>query len=103
MALYVLFENENTFLFLYIIWLLLNLQMFQIILPDPVLRFKSIDLQKKVLALLGEKYNQPLLQTLFMRTNSFDYKLCLTCKNFNLYETGCFAKNNAHPWPNLLQ
>ena len=36
MALYVLFENENTFLFLYCIWLLLNLQMCQIILPDPV-------------------------------------------------------------------
>ena len=36
MALYVLFENENTFLFLYFIWLLLNLQMCQIILPDPV-------------------------------------------------------------------
>ena len=37
MALYVVFENENTFLFLYFIWLLLNLQMCQIILPDPVL------------------------------------------------------------------
>ena len=36
MALYVLFENENTFLFLYFIWLLLNLQMCQIILLDPV-------------------------------------------------------------------
>ena len=35
MALYVLFENENTFLFLYFIWLLLNLKMCQIILPDP--------------------------------------------------------------------
>ena len=44
-----------------------------------------------------------ITNTLFMRTNSFGYKLCLTCKNFNLYETGCFAKNNAHPWPNLLQ
>ena len=37
MALYVLFENKNTFLFLYFISLLLNLQMCQIILPDPVL------------------------------------------------------------------
>ena len=37
MALYVLFENKNTFLFLYFICLLLNLQMYQIILPDPVL------------------------------------------------------------------
>ena len=36
MALYVLFENENTFLFLYFIWLSLNLQMCQIILPDSV-------------------------------------------------------------------
>ena len=27
---------ENTFLFLYFIWILLNLQMYQIILPDPV-------------------------------------------------------------------
>ena len=36
MALYVLFENKNTFLFLYFICLLLNLQMCQIILPDPV-------------------------------------------------------------------
>ena len=34
MALYVLFENKNTFLFLYFICLLLNLC--QIILPDPV-------------------------------------------------------------------
>ena len=43
MALYVLFENENTFLFLYIIWLLLNLQMCQIILPDPVdVRFFAV-------------------------------------------------------------
>ena len=32
MALYVLFENKNIFLFLYFIWLLLNLQMCQIIL-----------------------------------------------------------------------
>ena len=36
MALYVLFENKNTFLFLYFICLLINLQMSQIILPDPV-------------------------------------------------------------------
>ena len=36
MALYVLFENKNTFLLLYFICLLLNLQMCQIILPDPV-------------------------------------------------------------------
>ena len=36
MTLYVLFENENTFLFLYFIWILLNQQMCQIILPDPV-------------------------------------------------------------------
>ena len=36
MALYVLFENNNTFLFLYFICLLVNLQMCQIILPDPV-------------------------------------------------------------------
>ena len=38
MALYVLFENENTFLFLYFIWILLNLQMCQIIFPDPVVK-----------------------------------------------------------------
>ena len=31
------FENKSTFLFLYYIWLLLNLQMCQIILFDPVL------------------------------------------------------------------
>ena len=37
MALYVLFENENTLLFFYFIWFLLYLQMCQIILPDPVL------------------------------------------------------------------
>ena len=36
MALYVLFENKNTFLFLYFIRLLSNLQMCQIILPDPL-------------------------------------------------------------------
>ena len=36
MALYVLFEKENTFSFLGFIWLLLNLQMCQIILLDPV-------------------------------------------------------------------
>ena len=36
MALYVLFENANTFLFLYFICLLLNLQMCQIIFPDTV-------------------------------------------------------------------
>ena len=36
MALYVIFENKNTFLFLYFICLLLNLQMCQIILPDPI-------------------------------------------------------------------
>ena len=34
MALYVLFENKNTFLFLYFICLLLK--WYQIILPDPV-------------------------------------------------------------------
>ena len=39
MALYVLFENKNPFLFLYFICLLLNLQMCQIILPDPVYEF----------------------------------------------------------------
>ena len=44
MALYVLFENENTFLFLYFNWLLLNLQMCQIILPDPVFLEKHFDL-----------------------------------------------------------
>ena len=32
----VLFENKNTFLSLYFICLLLNLQMCRIILPDPV-------------------------------------------------------------------
>ena len=36
MALYVLFKSENTYFFHYYIWLLLNLQMCQIILPDPV-------------------------------------------------------------------
>ena len=36
MALYVLFENKNTFLFFYFICVLFNLQMCQIILPDPV-------------------------------------------------------------------
>ena len=36
MAFLVLFKNKNTFLFLYFIWLLLNLQMCQVILPDPV-------------------------------------------------------------------
>ena len=36
MALYVLFENENTFLFLYFICLLLNLQMRQIMLTESV-------------------------------------------------------------------
>ena len=40
MALYVLFENNNTFLFLDFICLLLNLQMCQIILPDPVYTHK---------------------------------------------------------------
>ena len=34
MALYVLFENKNTFLFIYFIWLLLKWD--QIILSDPV-------------------------------------------------------------------
>ena len=32
----ILFKNKNTFLFLYIICILLNLQMCQIILTDPV-------------------------------------------------------------------
>ena len=41
MALYVLFEKKNTVLFLYFICLLFNLQIFQIILPDPVLARKS--------------------------------------------------------------
>ena len=36
MVLYVLFENKNTFLFLYFICLLFNPQMCQIILLDPV-------------------------------------------------------------------
>ena len=36
MALYLHFENKNAILFLYSIWLLLNLQMCQIILPDPI-------------------------------------------------------------------
>ena len=36
MALYVLFENKNSFLFLYFICLLLNLQMCQIILTDHI-------------------------------------------------------------------
>ena len=43
MALYVLLKiKKNTFLFLYFICLLLNLQMCQIILPDPVLHFWSL-------------------------------------------------------------
>ena len=33
---YVLFENENNFLLLYFICLLCNLQLCQIVLPDPV-------------------------------------------------------------------
>ena len=45
MALYVLFENKNTFLFLFFNCLLLNLQMCQIILPDPV--YISQNLQEK--------------------------------------------------------
>ena len=36
MALYLLFENKNIFLFLYFICLLFNVQMCQIILPGPV-------------------------------------------------------------------
>ena len=36
MALYVLFENKNAFLFFYFICILFNLQMCQIILPDAV-------------------------------------------------------------------
>ena len=42
MALYVLFENKNTFLFLYFICLLLNLQICQIILTDSVLLLKRV-------------------------------------------------------------
>ena len=42
MALYVLFENENTVLFLYFIWILLNLQICQIILPDPVVIHENV-------------------------------------------------------------
>ena len=41
MALYVLFENENAFVFLSFTWLLLNLQMCQIILPDFVVERAS--------------------------------------------------------------
>ena len=37
MALDVLFKNKNTFLFLFLICILLNLQMCQIILADPVI------------------------------------------------------------------
>ena len=48
MALYVLFENKNTFLFLYFICLLLNLQMCQIIFPDRVC---------KTIQLCAEKIN----------------------------------------------
>ena len=36
LASYVLFKHKNTFLFLYFICILLNLQMYQIILYDPV-------------------------------------------------------------------
>ena len=36
MALYVLFKNKNTLLFIYIFCFLFNLQMCQIILTDPV-------------------------------------------------------------------
>ena len=42
MALYVLFENENTVLFLYFIWILLNLQICQIILPDAVVIHENV-------------------------------------------------------------
>ena len=56
MALYVLSENENTFLFLYFIWLLLNLQMCQIILPDPV-QLKPLR-RGKYLALNEDKYEE---------------------------------------------
>ena len=42
MAFFVLFKNKNNFLFLYFIWLLLNLQMCQVILPDPVYQCNQI-------------------------------------------------------------
>ena len=35
-SIYILFENKNTVLFVYFIFLLFNLQTCQIILPDPV-------------------------------------------------------------------
>ena len=47
MALYVLFKNKNTFLFLYFICLLLNLQMSQIILPDPVYEDLAVRIEFK--------------------------------------------------------
>ena len=53
MALYVLFKNKNTLLFIYIFCLLFNLQMCQIILTDPVLhiytvRHKKVDISYTV-------------------------------------------------------
>ena len=48
MALYLLFKNKNTLLFIYIFCLLFKLQMCQIILTDPV--YKTMF--QKILALL---------------------------------------------------
>ena len=59
MALCVLFENKNILLFLYFICLLLNLQMCQIILSDPIYIYIYMYKEKlitKVIQVEGEIY-----------------------------------------------
>ena len=58
MALNVLFENKNTFLFLYFIYLLFNLQMCQISLPDPVLDIGFGNRQKFNINFLAQKFGE---------------------------------------------
>ena len=79
MAFYVFFENENTFLFLYFIWLLLNLQMCQIILPDPVYIF--LRLRKETAELCSLKINRP---NPFWRFSSFKVLLEFVCSRVRL-------------------
>ena len=78
MALYVLFENKNTFLFLYFICLLLNLQMCQIILPDPILSLIWTH------ALKEKNIPTPLSEFLFFFSVSVCFFILIFFKSFFL-------------------
>ena len=73
MALNVLFKNKNSFLFLYLICILLNLQMCQIILADPVLQNPDCaahyhDRQFSILAKARTQFHLEALEAIFIKT-----------------------------------